>query len=446
VTRVAVLGGGITGSVVARELAGDGHEVVLYEAGPELGGLVASHSVGGTPIECFYHHIFTHERHIRDLITELGVGDRLDWLGSSVAVLRQEADGSRRVWPFTNPKDLLTFTPMPLAGRLRMGVASVLSPYVSNWRKLDDTPAVKWIGRTMGRAALETIWEPMLRVKWGEVTPDLPAAWVWARLSQRARSRDRDLGEKLGYMRGGFKQLYDALAEDLCRRGVKLMLSTPVRRIDTDGSVVRSVETDAGTESFDHVVSTLPVPVFAGLTHGLPAGYTARIAAVEYMWVICVIITLDRQLQPAYWVNVADRSIPFGAYIEHTNLVPASDYGGQHIAYLGRYFPPPRFGGEAARLASADPHEIADEWIGHLSKINTDFDRSWVTSVAPFRTAYAAPLVTLGYGRRRLPFATPVAGLWLATMAQIYPDDRGQSEGVRLGLHCARAVRAACRR
>jgi protoporphyrinogen oxidase len=438
--RAAVLGGGVTGSVIARELAARGDDVVLYEAGPEIGGLVASHQIGGTPIEAFYHHIFTHETHIQDLIAEVGVGDKLEWLPSSVGIFH--TDG--HIWPFTSPRDLLAFEPMPLFDRVRMGATSLLAPYLSDWHKLDDVSAGDWIRRTMGRSAYETIWEPMLRVKWTGVYEDLPAAWVWARLSQRARSRDKDLGEKLGYMRGGFRSLYLALQDDLVARGVELRLNTKVRRITASGGRVTGVTTDDGHEVFDHVISTLPVPVFAGLAEGLPEDYRRRVEAVEYMWVICVILTMDRQVQPIYWVNVADRSIPFGAYIEHTNLLPTSDYDGNHIAYLGRYFPPPGRGAESdaesERLAHGDLYEIADEWIGHIAKLNPDFDRSWVTDVAPFRTAYASPLVQLGHGKRRLPFATPVDGLWLATMAQIYPDDRGQSEGVRLGLRAVQAI------
>ncbi|MCC7078203.1 MAG: NAD(P)/FAD-dependent oxidoreductase [Acidimicrobiia bacterium] len=444
--RSAVLGAGVTGLVIARELAKRGDEVVVYEAAPSVAGLVMSHEIAGTPLEAFYHHIFTHERHIRDLIDELGLHDRLEWLPSSVGIFHTDADGTGRVWPFTNPRDLLTFAPVKLRDRIRMGAASVLAPYLSDWRKLDDVPAGEWITKTMGRSAYEEIWEPMLRVKWSEVHDRLPAAWVWARLAQRAKSRDtRDMGEKLGYMRGGFKQLYDALAADLHARGVKVEVATPVRRILTRAGVVAGVETDSGAESFDRVVSTLPVPVFSSLLDALPPDYKARLDAFEYMWVVCVILTLDRGIQPIYWLNVADRTIPFGAFIEHTNLLPVSDYGGNHVVYLGRYFPPPSYSAEAAALATGDLHDIAGEWIRHIARINPEFDPSWVTSVAPFRTQYAAPLVQLGQGKRRLPFATPVDGLWLATMAQIYPDDRGQSEGVRLGLDCVRTMAASAR-
>lgn len=443
--RTAVLGGGITGSVIARELAARGDEVVLYEARDELGGLAMSHLIASTPIEAFYHHIFTHEAHIRTLISDLGLDAKLEWLPSSVGIFHRDskagAGSAGTVWPFTNPKDLLKFKPMPLGDRVRMGAASLLAPYLSNWRRLDDVPAGDWIRRTMGRSAYDVIWEPLLEVKWSGVHQRLPAAWVWARLSQRARSRDaRDMGEKLGYMRGGFKQLYDALADDLYGKGVKLKLGTSVRRIVTDGHKVKAVESDAGIEQFDRVCSTLPVPIFAQIAEALPTSYRDRLRDVEYMWVICVILTLNQQVQPAYWLNIADRSIPFGAFIEHTNLLPRSDYGGNHVAYMGRYFPSAHHLPEAAGLAEGDLHEIAEDWLGHLHKVNPAFDRSWVTSVAPFRTRYASPLVSLGAGKRRLPFATPVQGLWLATMAQIYPDDRGQSEGVRLALDCVRTM------
>ena len=108
--RIAVLGAGVTGGVIAREMAAKGHEVVVYEASSEVGGLVASHAVGGTPLEIFYHHIFTHEHYVRDLIDELGVDDKLEWLPSSVGIL----DADDRIWPFTSPRDLLTFGRIPV--------------------------------------------------------------------------------------------------------------------------------------------------------------------------------------------------------------------------------------------------------------------------------------------------------------------------------------------
>jgi len=434
--RVGVLGGGITGAVIAKRLAEQGHEVLLYEAGPEIGGLVASHTVGGTDLEIYYHHIFTHETSIIDLITELGVDKDLDWIDSSVSVL--SADGVLR--SFSTPKDILVFRPIPFFSRIRMGAAGVLAPYLFRWQQLDHTPAVTWARKLMGKKAAEEIWDPMLRAKWGELHTEVPAPWLWARMRQRSRSRGKGK-EKLGYIRGGFRKLYLALQNDLEAKGVKLHFDQPVQRVLTDGIKVHGVQTSAGIEELDHVVSTIPIPRLTSLLdEKVPASYRERLAQTEYMWVICVILTLDRQLTPYYWVNVADRSIPFGAFIEHTNLIPPSDYDGNHVVYLGRYFPPARYGEEAERLAQGNLNEIVGEWIEHLSRFNPDFDPTWIKKVIPFRTQFAAPVVRAGQGNRILPFATPVDGLWVATMTQIYPDDRGQSEGIHLAERCVQAM------
>ena len=134
--RVVVVGGGIAGSASALALARRGHDVVLLERSPRLGGLLMSFEVGGTPLECFYHHVFPHERHIQTLIGELGLGSGLQWFSSSVGVFT-----GGRVWPFTSPLDLLRFAPLPLRDRLHTGVGALRLGRVSDWEQLDSVTA-----------------------------------------------------------------------------------------------------------------------------------------------------------------------------------------------------------------------------------------------------------------------------------------------------------------
>ena len=80
-----------------------------------------------------------------------------------------------------------------------------------------------------------------------------------------------------------------------------------------------------------------------------------------------MILVLDRPLTSKYWLNVADRSLPFVGVIEHTNMIDRNLYGGHHIVYLTNY--PDR----NSELYRKEPAELLEEFIPHLRKLNPDF-------------------------------------------------------------------------
>src|SRR3954447_5731799 len=117
--RIAVLGAGVTGLTAARRLALEGHAVDVYERWPGLGGQAATIDVGGgVRLERYYHHLFTSDVDIQQLVEELGMPDGIEWRPSSVAFF---VNG--RSHAFTTPLDLLRFSPLSLRSRLRLGAA-----------------------------------------------------------------------------------------------------------------------------------------------------------------------------------------------------------------------------------------------------------------------------------------------------------------------------------
>ncbi|MEK7872649.1 MAG: FAD-dependent oxidoreductase, partial [Chloroflexota bacterium] len=82
--KIAVIGGGVLGMAAAYELLKRGQQVALYERAPVLGGQVRTFDVGGGRLECFYHHLFTSDVDMIDLIHDLGLGDNLTWIPSRV--------------------------------------------------------------------------------------------------------------------------------------------------------------------------------------------------------------------------------------------------------------------------------------------------------------------------------------------------------------------------
>ena len=140
----------------------------------------------------------------------------------------------------------------------------------------------------------------------------------------------------------------------------------------------------------------------------------------------CLVLALDRPLTESYWMNVNDPGYPFMALVEHTNYMDTADYGGRHLVYLGNYRPM-----DDPLLRTPTP-EVVAEFSSHLARINPGFKPDWVTDAWSFAAPFAQPIVTADYRDHIPPFETPVPGLWVASMFQVYPHDRGQNYSIEL--------------
>jgi protoporphyrinogen oxidase len=404
--------------------------VTVIEREPLPGGLAAGFEVGpGAWLEKFYHHLFRSDRHAIGLVEELGLAGRLEWGAPVTATLRNGA--SHRL---DSPASLLRFGPLPTVDRVRMGAALALLKAMPNARLLEGRTADGWLRRWMGRRGYEVVWEPLLRGKFGAAAPEIAMPWLWARVHDRT--------QQLGYLRGGFQQLYDRLAEEVRRSGGEVRLGSAVTAVRT-GDAGLLVETDAGSERFDAVVSTLAPRLTARLVPELPQTWRDRHEWGRAYGAHCLILALDRPLSTAYWLNVNDPGFPFMALVEHTNWLPASDYGGRHLIYLGNYRP------MEDRLMSAAKAAVLEEFLPHLARINPAFDPSWVKESWMFAAPFAQPIVTVDYRHHVPPFVTPIPNLWTASMFQVYPHDRGQNYSIDLAerlverMAGARPARAA---
>jgi hypothetical protein len=63
-----------------------------------------------------------------------------------------------------------------------------------------------------------------------------------------------------------------------------------------------------------------------------------------------------------------------------------------------------------------------------------------------WRARYSQPIVGRHYSRLIPSTATPIAGLFLSTMAQIYPEDRGTNYAIRDGRRIGVTVATAMQR
>jgi protoporphyrinogen oxidase len=125
-------------------------------------------------------------------------------------------------------------------------------------------------------------------------------------------------------------------------------------------------------------------------------------------------------------MNVNDPGFPFMALVEHTNYMRAEEYGGRHIVYLGNYRP------MDDPLLNRPTADVVEDFAPHLARINPRFDTRWITGAWSFAAPFAQPIVTVDYRDHIPPFETPLPGLWVGSMFQVYPHDRGQNYSIDL--------------
>lgn len=423
--KAIIVGGGVAGMTSAYRLMQRGHEVELYEASPYLGGLVRTFEVGGNKLEAYYHHIFTTDTTIIALIEELGLGDQLEWIDSKVGWYEKG-----KLYNFVTPLDLLRFSPVSLLDRIRLGVMAVRLRRRDDWAEFERITAKDWIEKNVSKGAFDGMWGPMLKGKFGDAYDKVAMAWLWSKIHLRFASRKSGAAakEQLGYLRGSFAVYIEELERRLRAGGVKITTGAAVERITAENNRATGIVLADGTAvAGDAVIAALPSTLFRKMAPALTPDYDRRLAAVEWQGAVCMVLTIKQPLSPIYWMNIGDRSMPFLALIEHTNFVGPENYGGNHILYISNYV------AQDHEFFSLSDDALWDRFAPSLQKINPAFSREWVTGRWVFRAPHAQPIITLNYSNNKPDHRTPVEGLYLETMTQIYPEDRGQNYSIRMG-------------
>ena len=432
-TTVAIVGGGFGGLAAAYELASKGVAVTVLEADDHIGGLAAAFDVEGERLDRFYHHWFTNDREVMDLIAELGLTDQVAINPTNTGVYY-----ANNFFKLSTPWDLLNFTPLGFVDRIRLGLLALRARRVNDWMALEDKTASQWLRELGGEGVYKVMWEPLLKGKFGPVADEISAVWFWNKLKLRGGSRGKGGEERLAYFKGGFEALARALDTRVRKQGGLISTGTPVSTIRPEGKRWL-LETARGPLIADHVIATPALPLIAQMVRSwAEPSYVATLERIHYLANVCLVLELDRSLSSTYWLNVNDPSFPFVGVIEHTNFERPATYGGRHIVYLSKYLPHT----EALYAMSAD--EVLAFAMPHLQKMFPKLERSWILCHHVWKARWSQPVVERRYSQLIPPSAGPRPGFHLCSMAQIYPEDRGTNyairEGRRIGRHVADLV------
>ncbi len=431
--KIAVIGAGIAGLSAAYDLLNAGNEVDLYEASNRAGGLASGFrdEKWDWALEKFYHHLFASDKAIIKLVDEMGISDKLFFPRPTTSVVYKD-----KIVPFDSIPRWITFPGFNPLDVVRFGLVSAYLRFSKPWRSLEQITADEWLRHWYGDKIYNITWRPMLIGKFGPYYREANMAWMWARLHVRS--------PKLGYFFGGFQAFIDTLVAAVRSRGGKIHFNHPVQEIHPACNDQLEIQVADKRSSYDRVLSTTSPALLAHMAPSLPNNYLGKLLQLKSMGAVVLTLALTQPLltqNNTYWLNIPADSpdktqnrYPFLALVEHTNYIDRRHYAGDHIVYCGDYVTPNH------PYLSLDQDELKRLFTGVLHRFNPSFNRDWIRRSWLFRADYAQPVPVINHSQNIPDLRTPLPGLYLASMSQVYPWDRGTNYAVEIGRRVAKLI------
>ncbi len=481
--NIAVIGGGVTGLTAAYELTKQGHSVTVFERDTHLGGLAWGWREKNWQwhLEGAYHHLFTNDRSIINLINELGIGDKLiikrpvtanyvasqyiNPAGGETTKFSPDSSASgkttmehreriprtslktdlnfplasrtnerNQIYQLDSPAHLFQFPGLSITDKLRTGALAAFCKIFPFWQPLENITAKKFFKTVGGTKAWDIIWEPLMTGKFGHLDSTIAASWLWARINKRTPS--------LCYIEGGFQTFVETLASAIIknsgtiRTGITISTiqqynNTTIDRSDDRKQIAQfSITVGKQQKLFDKILLTVPTPIAYKLIPAIREDGPLSIPHLHAQ--VLVLETKEPILDNIYWLSITDRSFPFLAVVAHTNFMDKKHYGGHHLTYVGNYLP------EGHPYLSMHKDQLLKKFLPFIQRIShSEFK---ILNSTLFFGPFAQPVQQLHYSKKAPKLITSVPGIYLANMDSIYPWDRGTNYAVELGQKAAKHI------
>ncbi len=309
-TRVAIVGGGITGLAAAAWLEHDHgiDDVIVLEGSTRPGGKIRTELEAGHVLEWGPQGFLNNSPDTPELADLVGLDDQKVMADEAAADRFIVRRGKLRPVPMS-PVAFLTSDVLPLAGRLR-----VLAEPVARHRPSDEETVHQFATRRIGRRAADILVDAMvtgvfagdsrqlslaatfprmaaMEAEYGSLTRALLAKVKEARQEGRQSSGPAGPGGRLTSFLNGMQQLPEALAGHL---GDRLRVSAPVSEISrADGRF--SIRTDSVVVSAEYLLLTTPSTVAARLLRDLASSACEPLLAIPTVPIAVVMTAYEDQ-------------------------------------------------------------------------------------------------------------------------------------------------------
>lgn len=472
--NIAIVGSGFLGMTLAMRLADAGANVTLFESASEIGGLASVWEINDIIWDKHYHVVLASDRNTRNVFEEIGLADEFRWVETKTGFY---TDGE--LLSMSNTMEFLTFKPLDIISKLRLGATIFYASKVKDWRRLEQLDVEKWLTRWSGKKTFEKMWKPLLKAKLGDAYKQTAASFIWATIQRMYSARNSGMKKEMfGYIRGGYGKVLERFGETLVEKGVEIRLNARVKEIKNleDGKIRVSMadtrrhkdtkpqivtqrtkyaqfqaaaavapgfsgaflsEPQLAKESvvdfprakanevFDKVILTCPSNVAAKMMPQLTNTEKQDLNAIQYQGIVCASVMLRCSLSNYYVTNITDET-PFTGVIEMSAIVDKREFNGNALVYLPRYIAPDD------ELFDKTDDQIQEIYLRGLERMYPHFRRADVTAFKVSKVRQVFPVPVVNYSQGLSNMKTSVDGVYVVNSSHIVNGTLNINETVGL--------------
>jgi protoporphyrinogen oxidase len=419
--KIGIVGGGVMGLVLAHHLADEGHQVLVFERAPQVGGLATWHDFEAFVWDRFYHVILPSDSALLGLLNRVGLADKVRWSPTQTGYYVDQ-----RFYPLSTSLDFLRFPLLSMWSKGRLAATILYCSRIDDWRRLEKVTVEQFLVRTSGRATFEKFWKPLLLAKLGENYRRVSAVFIWSYIKRLFSARDASAQrEHLGYVSGGYRTVFERMLERIRARGGEVRVGVDVERVRAEEARGLVLTSEGRQHRFDKVVFTGPMNALRTCVAVDLVSVPPSRGDVEYLGVVCPALITRRPLVPYYILNIADSRVPFTGVIGMSSLVSTDETNGLYLNYLPKYVL------SDDDLLGRGDDEIREQFMSGARLMFPTLTDDDVVAVHVNRAAKVQPLQVLDYSRIVQSPRTRHPDFYVVNTAQFVNNTLNNNEVVR---------------
>lgn len=326
--KTAVIGAGPAGLTVAYQLSKQGHQVDVYEASSQVGGLSGSFALWGQQVDWGPHRFFCHDKQVNAFWLEVVGNDyhmvkrltRIFYRNRFFLYPIQLLDACINLGPWEAARCLLSY--------MKEGLFPVKQ----------DGSFETWVQHRFGRRLYEIFFKTYSEKLWGIPCTQLDVAFASQRIKQlsllealqhavsfRNTTKHATLVDAFAYPLNGSGSVYSKMADFITMKGNRILLDTPVEKVLTKDLQTVGIELSDGTQCwYDTVVSTMPYTTLVKRMEEAPTNIKTLAEKLTYRNTRLVYLRINTSTAfPDNWIYMHSKELHVGRITNFRNWSPA---------------------------------------------------------------------------------------------------------------------------